>query len=58
MEIILLRHGKPIIPPLDKLNALSLQNWIELYNSSALSPNSKPSQSLQTLNTVTMVFIR
>lgn len=48
MEIILLRHGKPIVPALDKINAISFIQWIEAYNVSGLSPTSKPLQTTLT----------
>ncbi|HEY9052529.1 MAG TPA: histidine phosphatase family protein [Gammaproteobacteria bacterium] len=40
MEIILLRHGKPVIPPLSKLSAYAFNNWVSLYNASGLCPSS------------------
>jgi len=46
MEIILVRHGKPIIPSLNKINALSFKFWVEQYNSSELSSSSMPSKEL------------
>ncbi len=45
MEIILLRHGKPNIPPLKKIKAFSFKNWIELYNSSGICPTSTPNKN-------------
>ncbi len=48
MEIILLRHGKPIIPSLKKIKASSFMQWIESYNSSELRPTSKPNQTTLT----------
>lgn len=48
MEIILLRHGKPIIPSLQKIKAISFINWIKSYNDSGLCSTSIPSQT--TLN--------
>ncbi|MFK5914190.1 MAG: histidine phosphatase family protein [Woeseiaceae bacterium] len=44
MEIILLRHGKPILPSLKKINAFSFLNWIESYSSSSLCSTSLPSK--------------
>ena len=43
MEIILLRHGKPIIPSMQKIKATSFINWITSYNDSGLCSTSKPS---------------
>ena len=42
MEITLLRHGKPDIPPLDKLTASGFRKWLQNYNASELSLSSKP----------------
>ncbi|MPQ75876.1 histidine phosphatase family protein [Hydrogenovibrio sp. JE_KL2] len=44
MEIILLRHGKPILPSLNKLNASDFQKWVQKYNASGLCPSSTPSE--------------
>ena len=45
MEIILLRHGKPNIPQLKKIKALSFKKWVESYNSSGICPTSIPNQN-------------
>ncbi len=42
MEITLLRHGKPIIPSLNKLSAFTFYEWVREYNLSGLYPSSKP----------------
>jgi broad specificity phosphatase PhoE len=42
MKITLLRHGKPDIPPLERLNASAFKQWIQDYNAAALSTSSKP----------------
>ena len=42
MEITLLRHGKPIIPSLNKLSASSFDEWVREYNLSGLCSSSKP----------------
>jgi broad specificity phosphatase PhoE len=44
MEIILVRHGKPDIPPLSRLTAAAFHQWVEAYNSAGLCPSSLPSQ--------------
>lgn len=46
MEIILLRHGKPKFPPLDKLNASKFKDWVNTYNNSGLCATSKPKVNL------------
>lgn len=43
MEIILIRHGKPIIPPLKKVNPPEFSEWVKSYNHSGLCSTSKPS---------------
>lgn len=42
MEITLLRHGKPIIPSLNKLSASSFDEWVREYDLSGLCSSSKP----------------
>jgi broad specificity phosphatase PhoE len=45
MEIILIRHGKPTIPSLDKLTASAFAQWVDEYNAAGLSPSSTPTES-------------
>jgi len=42
MKIILLRHGRPIIPSLEWLNSISFKQWVHEYNASGLDPSSTP----------------
>lgn len=42
MKITLLRHGKPIISSLQKINAFEFLEWVQEYNASGLCPSSKP----------------
>jgi broad specificity phosphatase PhoE len=42
MEIILLRHGKPTIPPLNRISASEFFEWVQAYNASGLCSSSKP----------------
>jgi broad specificity phosphatase PhoE len=44
MKIIILRHGKPVIPPLRKLSASAFIDWVNEYNTAGLSPKSKPTE--------------
>jgi len=44
MKIIILRHGKPIIPSLRKLSASEFSEWVNEYNVAGLSPTSKPTE--------------
>ena len=44
MEVILIRHGKPIIPPLKKLSPLMFNKWVRLYNASGLCSTSLPTE--------------
>jgi len=46
MEIILLRHGKPEMPSLEKTNAAGFSRWVELYNLSRLCSSSIPSSDV------------
>ena len=48
MEITLLRHGKALMPNLNKISAASFSHWVEAYNAADLCPTSIPSSS--TLN--------
>ena len=41
-KIILIRHGKPRIPSLNKLCPLMFSNWVNSYNTSGLCPDSPP----------------
>ena len=45
MEIILIRHGKPNMPSLNKIKAFSFKDWIDSYNSSGLNQGSKPTEN-------------
>lgn len=42
MEIILLRHGKPDIPSLERLSPARFNDWVERYNRAGLCSSSKP----------------
>lgn len=44
MKIIILRHGKPVIPSLRKLSASAFSEWVNEYNAAGLSPTSKPTE--------------
>lgn len=48
MEIFLLRHGKPDIPPLDGVSPLTFGCWIQAYNAAGLDQQEIASQ--QALN--------
>jgi len=48
MVIILLRHGKPDIPSLNKLSASAFCEWVRDYNASGLSMSSKPTHEAST----------
>jgi len=43
MKIVLLRHGKPIIPMLDIMKGSEFIHWINLYNSASLDHDHTPS---------------
>lgn len=42
MKIILLRHGKPILPHFDKMTGSEFNNWIDAYNNAALDNDCPP----------------
>lgn len=42
MEIIILRHGKPNIPSLDRISPFAFSEWVNSYNASGLCSLSKP----------------
>lgn len=44
MEIILLRHGKPNIPSLNKIKAFAFKDWIDSYNAAGLNQQSIPTE--------------
>jgi len=44
MKIVILRHGKPVIPSLKKLSASAFSEWVNEYNTAGLSPTSKPTE--------------
>jgi broad specificity phosphatase PhoE len=46
MEIMLLRHGRPITPPLNKLSASAFHGWVREYDASGLSPSSVPGEQV------------
>ncbi|MEJ1356949.1 MAG: histidine phosphatase family protein [Candidatus Sedimenticola sp. (ex Thyasira tokunagai)] len=47
MKIVILRHGKPVIPSLKKLSASSFSKWVSEYNASGLCSTSKPTEQAQ-----------
>ena len=42
MKIVMLRHGKPVIPSLRKLSASAFSDWVHEYNAAGLCPTSQP----------------
>lgn len=42
MKIVILRHGKPVIPSLSKLSASAFSEWVHEYNAAGLCPTSQP----------------
>ena len=51
MKIVFMRHGKPDIPELGKLNTCEFYRWIDAYNSANLDTVYKPSkQTVETAN--------
>lgn len=46
MEIILVRHGKPVLPSLKNITASDFTHWITEYNQAGLCASSTPSHAL------------
>lgn len=42
MRVILMRHGKPLLPPQKPVTSLEFKHWIDSYNSAELCEASKP----------------
>lgn len=42
MRVILMRHGKPSLPPQQSVTSVDFKNWIEAYNSAEICENLKP----------------
>lgn len=42
MEIILLRHGRPVFPSFNKITPASFIDWVTIYNRSGLCFTAKP----------------
>ncbi len=42
MRVILMRHGKPSLPPQKSVTSSEFKNWIDSYNSAELCEKSKP----------------
>ena len=49
MEIVLIRHGKPIAAINPKLSAIGFMNWVVNYNASKVDAESFPSEGLRQL---------
>ncbi len=43
MKIVLLRHGKPDVPSIGRLQPCEMHKWTQSYNESLLDMNSMPS---------------
>lgn len=44
MKIVILRHGKPIIPLLRKISASVFAEWVHEYDAAGLCPTSQPTK--------------
>jgi broad specificity phosphatase PhoE len=57
MRVILMRHGKPLLPPQKSITSLEFKNWIEAYNSAELCEILKPeSKSIEIAKSCHVVF--
>jgi broad specificity phosphatase PhoE len=57
MRVILMRHGKPSLPPQKSVTSLEFKNWIDAYNSAELCENLKPdSKSFEIAKSCNAIF--
>jgi len=56
MEIILMRHEKPVLAQADRITPTEMDRWIELYNLSVVKADSAPIASLQLVNSTTCII--
>ncbi|MGZ4956317.1 MAG: histidine phosphatase family protein [Methylobacter sp.] len=55
MKIILMRHGKPVLTPTDRITPAEMERWIEHYNLSEVEADSAPIAGLQWLDSTTCI---
>jgi broad specificity phosphatase PhoE len=44
MRLVILRHGRPVIPALRRLSASAFSDWVNEYNTAGLCPSSQPTE--------------
>ncbi|MEJ2404707.1 MAG: phosphoglycerate mutase family protein [Candidatus Thiodiazotropha sp.] len=44
MRLVILRHGRPVIPALRRLSASAFSDWVNEYNTAGLCPTSQPTE--------------
>ena len=44
MKIVILRHGKPVVPSLKKISASEFSAWVNEYNAAGLCSTSRPTE--------------
>lgn len=44
MRIILMRHGKPLLPPQKSVSSLEFKHWIDAYNAAEIDDHLKPTK--------------
>jgi broad specificity phosphatase PhoE len=44
MKIVILRHGKPVTPSLEKISASAFADWVHEYNAAGLCQESEPTE--------------
>jgi len=42
MKIVIMRHGKPVVPVIDALQACELPRWLEAYDEAGINQTQKP----------------
>ena len=55
MEIILIRHRKPVLAQTGRITPTEMERWIELYNLSVVKVDSAPIASSQLVNSTTCI---
>lgn len=57
MRIVLMRHGKPSLPPPKAVSSIDFKSWIDAYNSAALCQNLKPTkETVDIVKTCNAIF--
>lgn len=55
MKIILMRHGKPLLPQARWITAAEMARWVEQYNLAVVAADSVPASNLSLVNAATTI---